>query len=209
MISLAGGGFTFLIGSIIWIAIFSEDPVPKKQPPDSQLAATPETPSSNPILSSAIARGEEIDAQTLTDENASLPDASNPVYYTTSLFLEKAIKGSADAQYQLGLLYLTGRGTLQDFSEASKWLILAAEQNHPLAQYELGLLYQVGQGVGLDVGKSYIWFNIAAAAGVEKAIIARDKAMRALSTSQLKAAQKEARDWLDNKLKSSQKTIKK
>jgi len=202
LVTLAGGGFTLLMGSLIWFALLHEESGPiKSSSPDSQPAATSEAPSSNPLLSSAIERGEEIDVQTLNDAETSIPDANNPRYYTTSLFLEKAIKGSADAQYQLGLLYLTGRGTLQDFSEAAKWLILAAEQNHSLAQYELGLLYQVGQGVELNMEKSYIWFNIAAAAGVEQAILARDKAMRALSTAQLKSAQKEARDWLNNQLR--------
>lgn len=205
LVALAGGGFTLFMGFLIWFAFFYEEPGPVKSLPDSQLAVTSEAPASNPLLSSAIARGEEIDVQTLNNEETSIPDANNPRYYTTSLFLEKAIKGSADAQYQLGLLYLTGRGTLQDFSEAAKWLILAAEQNHSLAQYELGLLYQVGQGVELDMEKSYIWFNISAAAGVEQAILARDKAMRALSTAQLKDAQQKARTWLDSKLKSNQK----
>ncbi len=206
IVTLAGGGFTLFIGWIIWFALLHDEPGSIKLLSDSQPAAMSEAPASNPLLSSAIARGEEIDIKTLNDEETSIPDANNPRYYTTSLFLDKAIKGSADAQYQLGLLYLAGRGTLQDFSEAAEWLTLAAEQNHSLAQYELGLLYQIGQGVELDMEKSYIWFNIAAAAGGEQAILARDKAMRALSAAQLKAAQKEARDWLDNKLKFKQKT---
>ncbi len=200
LVSLVGVGSILFIGSLIWVAFFYEEPGPNQLIPDSQSTIVPAAPS-NSLLSSAIARGDEIGTQTLKDESTPLPDANNPNYYTTSLFLEKAIKGSADAQYQLGLLYLNGRGTLQDFSEAAKWLTLAAEQNHSLAQYELGLLYQVGQGVELNVEKSYIWFNIAAAAGVEQAILARDKTMRALSTAQLKVAQKEARDWLDNKLR--------
>lgn len=205
IVTLAGAGFIFFIGTIIWFAFFDDESFPIKSSTDHQSVVTSGTPSSNPLLSSAIARGEEIDIKTLEDDKTSMPDTNDPRYYTTSLFMDKALKGSADAQYQLGLLYLAGRGTLQDFSEAAKWLTLAAEQNHPLAQYELGLLYQVGQGVELDLEKSYIWFNIAAAAGVEQAILARDKAMRALSTAQLKAAQKQARDWLDKKLKSGQK----
>lgn len=205
IVTLTGLVLTLFVGALFWFALFHEESTPSKLLSDPQRTTTPAISPSNPLLSSAIARGEEIDTQTLKDEDTPLPDANNPAYYTTSLFLEKAIKGSADAQYQLGLLYLTGRGTLQDFSEAAKWLILAAEQNHPFAQYELGLLYQVGQGVELNVEKSYVWFNIAAAAGVEQAILARDKAMRALSNAQLKVAQKEARDWLENKLRSKQK----
>ncbi|SFM08649.1 hypothetical protein SAMN05421880_10628 [Nitrosomonas nitrosa] len=106
------------------------------------------------------------------------------------------MKGSADAQYQLGSLYLTGRGTLQDFQEAAKWFSSAAEQNHAPAQYQLGLLYHKGLGVDLDNEKSYMWLNLAAAAGIEQAAAARDKVMHSLSTKQLVQAQKASRDWL-------------
>jgi len=209
LVALASGGFILFMGSVLWFAFIHDEPGSIKLSSGTEPTARPEAPSSNSLLSSAIARVDEINTQTINEEKTLIPDANNPLYYTTSLFLDKAIKGSADAQYQLGLLYLTGKGTLQDFSEAAKWLILAAEQNHSLAQYELGLLYQVGQGVELNMEKSYIWFNIAAAAGVEQAILARDKAMRALSTAQLKTAQKDARDWLENKLRLNQKAIQK
>jgi len=138
---------------------------------------------------------------TQSENTSALPEPDDNRFYTITLFLDKAKKGNADAQYQLGLLYLAGKGTLQDFSEASKWFILAAEQNHPLAQYELGLLYQFGQGIEPDNEKSYMWFNLAAAAGVEQAIGARDKTMRSLSRDQLASAQKAAREWLNSKNK--------
>lgn len=125
-------------------------------------------------------------------------DKNDQRLYTVHLYLEKAVKGSADAQYQLGALYRTGKGTLQDFEEAAKWFKSAAEQNHAPAQYELGLLYHHGLGVDLDNEKSYKWLNLAAAAGIEQAAVARDKVMRSLSTKQLAHAQKEAREWLDS-----------
>jgi DNA-directed RNA polymerase subunit RPC12/RpoP len=208
-------GSILLFGTLVWLAFAPDGVTLGNQSFQSQAILTTrpqsdDTPSvlevpvtSNSILSTAIERGEKIDIQTFKNEEPqSLPDPSDNRFYTVSLFLEKAKKGNADAQYQLGLLYLTGRGTLQDFSEAAKWLILAAEQNHPLAQYELGLLYQVGQGVDLDNEKSYMWFNLAAAAGVEQALLARDKAMRSLNKEQLASAQKAAREWLNSKNKS-------
>lgn len=199
-----------LFGALIWIT-FSSDDIERISIPgdlrtvlagtnDAQVARS-ESASTNPIISATIDRDREIGIQTFKEEDQSLPDPNDNRFYTVSLFIEKAKKGNADAQYQLGLLHLAGRGTLQDFSEAAKWIMLAAEQNHSLAQYELGLLYQVGQGVELDNEKSYMWFNLAAAAGVEQAMLARDKAMRSLSNQQLATSQKAAREWLDSKKK--------
>ena len=68
-------------------------------------------------------------------------------HFTVQLYQESAENGEADAQYKLGLLYLTGNGALQDFAEAAKWLKQAAEQGYALAQYELGLIYRTGYGL--------------------------------------------------------------
>lgn len=138
------------------------------------------------------------------EQNSNLaPEANDNRLYAVHLYLEKAIKGNADAQYQLGLLYLTGKGTIQDFEEAAKWFTSAAEQNHAAAQYELGLLFHNGLGVDLDNEKSYMWLNLAAAAGIEQAATARDKVMRSLSTKQLTQAQKAAREWVTHQKRNS------
>jgi uncharacterized protein len=206
VVAAIGISSTLLLGTLTWISFSPDDIGLAYVPNDLQATlaganktqAAPEKFSTNPILSAAIERDKVIDTQTFKDEDQPLPDQNDNQFYSVSLFIEKAKRGSADAQYQLGLLYLDGRGTLQDFSEAAKWIILAAEQNHPLAQYELGLLYNTGQGVDLDNEKGYMWLNLAAAAGVEKAILARDKTKLALSPQQLMEAQKAAREWWFN-----------
>lgn len=207
LVVTAGAGGIFLFATLVWIGFSdsflennyvarSDSATPSQRISQLRSDSTPVE-----IESRTAARKTEVDLQAIIEEEVarSKSDTNDSRFYTISLFLEKAKQGNADAQYQLGLLYLTGKGTLQDFSEASKWLLLAAEQNHPLAQYELGLLYQVGQGVELDNEKSYVWFNLAAAAGIEQAALARDKAMRALSREQLASAQKIAREWLNSK----------
>ena len=122
--------------------------------------------------------------------------------FAVQLYEESAENGDSDAQYKLGLLYLTGNGALQDFAEAAKWLKLAAEQGYALAQYELGLIYRSGHGLAADPVQSYVWLNLAAAAGVQQAMGARDDVMRSLNTRQLAQAQKISRDWLASKTKS-------
>lgn len=122
-------------------------------------------------------------------------------HFTVQLYQESAENGEADAQYKLGLLYLTGNGALQDFAEAAKWLRRAAEQGYALAQYELGLIYRTGYGLAIDHVQSYVWLNLAAAAGIPEAVSARDEVMRSLSNKQLAQAQKMAREWLASRLK--------
>lgn len=121
--------------------------------------------------------------------------------FAVQLYQENAEKGNSDAQYKLGLLYLNGNGALQDFTEAAKWLKLAAEQGYALAQYELGLIYRTGYGLATDQVQSYIWLNLAAAAGIQKAVAVRDEVMRSLSTKQLAQAQKISREWLASRPK--------
>lgn len=204
LVAIGAGGSLAIFSALIWIGFFADGTSWKYTPDqisaDQTTANTQDqitTSSTSSPLSTAIERGDTINLQTVTQKKPQvLPDPSDNRLYTVNLFLDKAQQGDADAQYQLGILYLTGRGTLQDFSEASKWFELAAEQNHPLAQYELGLLHQIGQGVEMDYEKSYMWFNLAAAAGVEQAVRARDKAMRALSRAQLSSAQQASREWL-------------
>ncbi|WP_245728030.1 tetratricopeptide repeat protein [Nitrosovibrio tenuis] len=123
-------------------------------------------------------------------------------HFTVQLYQENAENGEADAQYKLGLLYLTGNGALQDFAEAAKWLKRAAEQGYALAQYELGLIYRTGYGLAIDHVQSYVWLNLAAAAGIQQAVAARDEVMRSLSSKQLAQAQKTSREWLTSRAKS-------
>ncbi len=161
-----------------------------KQHNDSQLAFTPKR-----AVSVMLPTETEITAETKTDTQLT-EIHTDERHFTVQLYYKKARKGDVNAQYQLGLLYLNGHGTLQDFEEAAKWFELAAEKNHKQAQYQLGLIYKTGFGVDIDPEKSYMWFNLAAAAGVDKAVLARNEIMRSLSPEQLKQAQKAAREWL-------------
>lgn len=196
---------SLLLITLAWISIPSDEIAVKSKNYDSAqpLEAGEIQPYSN--LGSAVLDGviSETNKPTVSSSEQSLAtaDLDDHRLYTVHLYLEKATKGSADAQYQLGSLYLAGKGTLQDFEEAAKWFKSAAEQNHAAAQYELGLLYHNGLGVDLDNEKSYMWLNLAAAAGIEQAAGARDKVMRSLSTKQLAHAQKAAREWLTRQQK--------
>ena len=54
---------------------------------------------------------------------------------------ERAERGDAGAQYNLGVRYDKGQGVPQDSKEAVKWYRLSAEQGNVDAQFNLGFMY--------------------------------------------------------------------
>ena len=76
-----------------------------------------------------------------------------------------AIKGDAEAQYSLGLHYLYGEDMSANYSEAEKWLRLAAAQGHYAAQYNLGCLYLFGKGVRIDYEAAICWLKKSVSCG--------------------------------------------
>ena len=84
--------------------------------------------------------------------------------------VERAEKGDADAQYNLGVCYYNGYGDTKDYGEAVKWYRKAAEQGHADAQNNLGVCYYNGYGVAQDYGEAVKWYKKAAEQGHVKAI---------------------------------------
>lgn len=76
-----------------------------------------------------------------------------------------AEKGDADAQNELGVMYVQGQGVAQDYKLATIWLRKAAEQGIAMAQSNLGMMYHDGQGVEQDFQQALIWYRKAAAQG--------------------------------------------
>jgi uncharacterized protein len=54
------------------------------------------------------------------------------------------LRQDAEAQFQLGLYYLSGRDALHYPSIGVKWLTKAAEQGHAMAQHNLSMIYLTG-----------------------------------------------------------------
>lgn len=76
-----------------------------------------------------------------------------------------AVTGDADAQFQLGVKFINGIGTAQDFTAAAQWFAMAAAQGHPDAQLNLGLQFMDGHGVEHDLAKAKDLFLEAVAKG--------------------------------------------
>ncbi|MDH5171588.1 MAG: sel1 repeat family protein, partial [Gammaproteobacteria bacterium] len=81
------------------------------------------------------------------------------------VFESAADAGSVEAQYQLGKLYMVGRGVDKDETLARKWLDQAARSGEANAQYTLGLLLL--RGSEQEQGRE--WLQQAANQGHERA----------------------------------------
>ena len=110
--------------------------------------------------------------------------------------MERAQKGNAEAQFNLGYMYRAGQGVPQDYAQATKWARLAADQGYASAQYILGLVYLFGQeGVPQDYVQAHMWLNLAAAQGNADGEKNRDLLAKRMTPQQIERAQELARNW--------------
>jgi uncharacterized protein len=107
--------------------------------------------------------------------------------------------GDPVAQYNLGLLYLDGKGVPQSPTEAANWFRRAAEQDYTEAQHNLGAMYGSGQGVKRDYIQAYKWLNICAAKGNLGCMTQRDLIAKKLKSGQLTEAQRLATEFKPQK----------
>ena len=75
----------------------------------------------------------------------------------------RATAGDVQAQYDLGLQYLSGdRATPKNAAQALQWLEMAAKKGHADARYNLGIMYRAGQGALQNFETAFHWFELAA-----------------------------------------------
>jgi len=83
-----------------------------------------------------------------------------------------AALGDSDAQSYLGRCYAYGTEAIrQDYSEAIKWITMAATNDDAPAQYLLGHFYGKGLGVKRDTRLSSEWHRRAAINGIKQSIL--------------------------------------
>ena len=63
--------------------------------------------------------------------------------------------GHADAQNNLGLLYLNGRGTGEDVVQALEWFRKSAGQDNAYGWWNVGRCYANGWGVEIDQAEAF------------------------------------------------------
>lgn len=106
-----------------------------------------------------------------------------------SWFKAAAKQGHIEAEYLLGMAYLSGRGTLQNYRAALESFTQAAERGHIEAEYQLGILYRDGLAMAPNKEAAYLWLNIAAARGHEEAVLMRNKLAAVMTSAEISRAQ--------------------
>lgn len=93
---------------------------------------------------------------------------------------------------QLGKLYRSGVGVLQNFDQSAKWIQTAAVRGNAEGMLELGRLYRDGIGFEKSPVRAYVWFNRAAAVHNLDAVREREDIARTLTAEELKKAQNQS-----------------
>ena len=102
-------------------------------------------------------------------------------------------QGHSGAQFNLGVMYLHGRGVKRDVEKALELFRLAAEQEHPGAMNNIGRLHVEGTGVKQDFALAVRWFRMAA----KNHILARNNLAQMYLTGRgVEKSYKKALFWL-------------
>ncbi len=94
-------------------------------------------------------------SQTAAQEQAFDPEALKQI----------AERGNMDAQFELGIRFLSGEGFPKDEKKAAEWLMKSAEQQNLPAMNAVGTLHEQGLGLPKDEKKAFEWFEKAAKYG--------------------------------------------
>ncbi|PIW62524.1 tetratricopeptide repeat protein [Shewanella sp. CG12_big_fil_rev_8_21_14_0_65_47_15] len=90
----------------------------------------------------------------------SIPQPANEIAASKFVHIQvQAAQGDADAQFLLGLMYLSGRFVAQEVPSGVHWMSLAAEQQHEKAQQTLADLSFEGQLVKRDLAVAEHWYK--------------------------------------------------
>lgn len=93
-------------------------------------------------------------------------DFSNAANYLKSA----ADRGSAEARYEIALLYKNGSGVAKSTANAFTYMKAAAEAGFTKAYRELGEMYHGGRGTTKDRAQAEYWYKKAVDAGDQKAL---------------------------------------
>ncbi len=81
-----------------------------------------------------------------------------------------AESGDAEAQYNIGWMYLNGYGLMMNDSKALEWWRRASDQGYTDASFSIAMLYSLGEGqVKKDMGKAIEYYLMAVEDGHEDA----------------------------------------
>ena len=152
-----------------------------------------------PLLKKAALAGSAEAALELA--NATLAGLMGEVNYNHAFgfYHIAALKGEKKAQFQLGQMYMSGRGITQDFQKGVQWLTRSANQGYVKAQMELANLYENNEKLK-NVTGAYAWNSILAAYNSDvigtEAAEKRDELAKKIPNKNLTEQQAAVRAWV-------------
>ncbi|MCG8588007.1 MAG: sel1 repeat family protein [Proteobacteria bacterium] len=106
----------------------------------------------------------------------------------------KAAKaGDAFSQAMVANAYVEGAVVPRSYSDAVEWYQRAIEGGYFLAPHHLARLYAAGRGVERDLVQAYAWNSLSASTGNIMALAYQDELERKLTSQQVTAAQRLAK----------------
>jgi ribosomal protein S20 len=119
--------------------------------------------------------------------------------------IDDAESGDVEAQCGLGEFYERGSlGLPQDYVQAAKWYLKAAEQGHSQAQLYLGVLMAQGQGVEQNLAEAYKWVDLAKRGSVftkAAAIDTQSRLVKLMNPAQIDYGKMFSRNFVPTKRK--------
>ncbi|MEO7309812.1 MAG: tetratricopeptide repeat protein [Chitinophagaceae bacterium] len=97
------------------------------------------------------------------------PTLANPAW-AAACYKDAAAAGMAEAQNNLGMLYYSGRGVAQSYTEAARLFQQAADQKYAKAQSNLADIYFTGRGVDKSEATAFKYYKLAADNGIAAAL---------------------------------------
>ena len=117
-----------------------------------------------------------------------------------SWYLSAAEKGHAEAQFNLGRLYATGKGVAHDEEQAARWIRASASQGYAPAQARLGMRYATGSGMTEDDRRAYFWLTLAFLHGDKSVEKLRQSEAAKLKPDVVSATDQAAQNWKPRKV---------
>lgn len=104
--------------------------------------------------------------------------------------------GDTEAEYELGVRYANGIDVIQDYSQAMRWFLQAADQGSARAQGRVATWMLLGRGTERDYSKAYYWGLLAQAGGDNAGRTIVVSSAPYLSPVQIAEEQRQAENWL-------------
>lgn len=103
--------------------------------------------------------------------------------------------GDLAGQRYIGKMYYTGQGVMKNYRSAYYWFSKSADRGDAESQYYIGQMNLRGEAVNKNLVEAYFWYLLASTAGFPDAAVKLALVKRDISTAQVNAAQKRAKNW--------------